>query len=128
MPRVAYVVVVVVVVAIVVVVYDDFAIDVIDDVLVVVVVVSNAVVVNATYFLPLIRYANKATLVWNAPLRHQAGDFVAECLDHHFGEEKKWHFWSLDEQQRPLVSLVSKVIDRLKKRESKLAFMKTKKA
>ena len=76
----------------------------------------------------LIIHANEARLVWNASLQHQAGDFLAEGLDHHFSEENKWHFWSLDQQQLPLVSLVSKVINRLKKRESKLAFMKAKKA
>ena len=72
------------------------------------------------------RYANEARISWNAPLQHEADDFLTESLDHHF-KGKKWHFYSTDHQNRPLVSFTSKVIDRLGKTLSKLSFMKTSK-
>jgi hypothetical protein len=75
----------------------------------------------------LCSYANEAIIVWNAPLPHQADPFLTECLDLHFREARKWHFWSIDKKNRPLVSLISKVIDRLMKRETKLEFMTYKK-
>jgi hypothetical protein len=74
------------------------------------------------------RYAKEARLVWNAPLLHEADLFISEALDQHFGAEGKWHFYSVDKRSRPLVSRISKVIDRLKKRISKFSFMKAKKA
>jgi hypothetical protein len=60
-------------------------------------------------------------------LQHEADPFVKEALDHHFGPGEKWHFYSVDKKNRPLVSRISKVIDRLKKRVSKFSFMKAKK-
>jgi hypothetical protein len=72
-------------------------------------------------------YAKKARLVWNAPLQHEADPFLKEAFDHHFGPGKPWHFYSIDKQNRLLVSRVSKVIDRLKNRVSKFFFLRTKK-
>ena len=65
-------------------------------------------------------YASEAIIVWNAPLPHQADAFLTECLDIHFREARKWHFWSIDKKNRALVSLISKVIDMLLKRQTKL--------
>jgi hypothetical protein len=73
------------------------------------------------------RYAKEARLVWNTPLQHEADLFLKEALDHYFGPGKPWHFYSIDKQNRVLVSKVSKVIDRLRKRLSKFSFMKEKK-
>ncbi len=56
-------------------------------------------------------------------LQHEVDDFLTESLDHHF-KGKKRHFYSTDQQNRPLVSFASKVIDRLGKTHSKLSFMK----
>ena len=72
-------------------------------------------------------YANEAIIVWNEPLHHEADDFLKECLDHYFGEWIEWHFYNIDKQRQPLVSFVSKVIDRLVKCASKFPFMKAKK-
>jgi len=74
-----------------------------------------------------LKYANDARIVWNAPLQHEADEFMCECLDHYCGEGKEWHFYSIDKQRRPLVSFVSKVVDRLMKCISKFPFMKVKK-
>ena len=82
---------------------------------------------DSTRGLSIGRYAKEARLVWNAPLLHEADPFLNEALDHYFGPGKKWHFSSNDKQNRLLVSRVSKVIDRLRKRLSKFYFMKTKK-
>ncbi len=74
--------------------------------------------------LPLVtRYANEARIVWNGPLLHQADEFLKESLDHYFGEGKEWHFYTIDKQRRPLVTFVSKVVDRLMKCASKFPFM-----
>ena len=75
----------------------------------------------------LSRYANEARLVWNGPLLHEADAFLTECLNIHFGEGKPWHFHSVDKKRRPLVSFVSKVVDRLMKCISKFPFMRAKK-
>ena len=75
----------------------------------------------------LCSYANEAIIVWNAPLSHQADPFLAKCLDIHFREARKWHFMSIDKKIRAFVSLISKVIDKLMKRETKLEFMTYKK-
>ena len=80
-----------------------------------------------TKFTSLHRYANEARIVWNGPLHHEADEFLKECLDHYFGEGNEWHFYSIDKKRRPLVSFVSKVIDRLMKCVSKFPFMKAKK-
>ena len=69
------------------------------------------------------RHANEARISWNAPLQHEADDFLKESLDDHF-KGNKWHFYSTDQQNRPLVSCTSKVIDGLEKMVSKLSFMK----
>ena len=82
---------------------------------------------DSTRGLSIGRYAKEARIVWNAPLQHEADPFLKESLDHHFGPGKPWHFYSIDKQNRLLVSRVSKVIDRLKNRVSKFFFMKTKK-
>jgi hypothetical protein len=74
-----------------------------------------------------LRYANEARIVWNAPLQHEADAFLCECLDHYFGEGKEWHFYSIDKKRRPLVSFVSRVVDRLMRCVSKFPFMKVKK-
>ena len=66
-------------------------------------------------------------IVWNGPLQHEADEFLKECLDYYFGEGKEWHFYSTDKQRRPIVSFVSKVVDRLMKCVSKFPFMKAKK-
>jgi len=68
-------------------------------------------------------YANEDRISWNAPLQHEADGFLTESLDHHFNG-KKWHYYSVDQQNRPLVSFTSKVIDRLGKRLSKLSVIK----
>ncbi len=68
-------------------------------------------------------YTNEAKIVWNGPLQHQAGEFLTESLDHYFGEGDEWHFYSIDKQRRPLVSFVSKVVDRLMKCVSKFTLM-----
>ena len=73
------------------------------------------------------RYANEARIVWNGPLQHEADEFLKECLNHYFGEGKPWHFYSLDKKKRPMVSYVSKVVDRLMKCISNFTFMKAKK-
>ena len=72
-------------------------------------------------------YVNEARIVWNGPLQHEADEFLKECLDHYFGEWKEWHFFRIDNQRRPLVSFVSKVVNILMKCVSKFPFMKAKK-
>jgi hypothetical protein len=66
----------------------------------------------------------EARQVWNVPLQHEADAFLAESLDHFFGPGDKWHFHSLDSRNKSLVSVISKVIDKLKKYVSKFSFMK----
>jgi hypothetical protein len=61
------------------------------------------------------------------PLQHEADLFLKKALDHYFGPQKPWHFYSIDKQNRVLVSKVSKVIVRLRKRLFKFSFMKEKK-
>ena len=73
------------------------------------------------------RYANEARLVWNGPLQHEVDAFLTKCLNVHFGEGKPWHFYNGDKKQRPLLSFVSKDVDRLMKCISKLPFMRAKK-
>ena len=73
------------------------------------------------------RNAKEARLVWNAPLQHEADPFLKESMDQHFGPSKWHYFYSVDKKNIPLVSRISKVIDRLKKRPSKFSFMKAKK-
>jgi hypothetical protein len=73
------------------------------------------------------RYAKEARLVWNAPLQDEADPFLTEALVHFFGPGEKWHFHSVDSRNIPLVSIISKVIDKLRKRVSKFQFMKEKK-
>ena len=70
---------------------------------------------------------NEARIVWNGPLQHEADAFLKECLDHYFGEGKEWHFYSIDKQRRPLVTFVSKVVDKLMKCVFKFPFMRAKK-
>ena len=60
--------------------------------------------------------------MWNAPLPRHADPFLIECMDDHFGADKKWHFYSLDNQSITLVNVTSKVVDRLLKEKSKLSF------
>ena len=72
-------------------------------------------------------YANIARIVWNGHLQHEADEFLKECLDHYFGEGKSWHFYSIDTKRRPMVTIVSKVVDRLMKCISNFTFMKAKK-
>jgi len=69
------------------------------------------------------RYANEARISWNDPLQHEVDDFLKKSLDHHF-MGGKWHFYSIDPNNRPLVSITSMVIDRLGKKLFKLSFMK----
>ena len=71
----------------------------------------------------LYKYSNEARIMWNAPLPHHADAFLTKCLHHYFGPNKKWNFLSIDKQQRALVTITSKVVDRLTKEESKLSFM-----
>ena len=73
------------------------------------------------------RYTNEARFIWNGLLLHEADAFLTECMNTHFGEGKSWHFYNVDKQQRPLVSFVSKVVDRLMKCISKFPFMRAKK-
>jgi hypothetical protein len=73
------------------------------------------------------RYANEARIVWNGPMLHEADEFLKESLDHYFGEGKPWHFYSIDKKRRPLLSYVSKVVDRLMRCVSKFIFMRSKK-
>ena len=82
---------------------------------------------DSTRGLSIGRYAKEARLVWNMPLQHEADAFLKESLDQHFGPGNKWHFYSVDKRNRPLVTRISKVIDRLKLRVSKFSFMKAKK-
>ncbi len=70
-------------------------------------------------------HANEARIMWNGPLPHHAGAFLTECLDQHFGPNKKWHFWSVDRKRRALVTLTAKVVNRLLKEKSKMSFMTT---
>ena len=72
------------------------------------------------------RYANEARIMWNAPLPHHADAFHTDSLDHHFDGAHKWHLWSTDQSNRPLVSLTSKVVDRLLKEKSKMSFIASK--
>jgi hypothetical protein len=74
-----------------------------------------------------LRYANEARTVWNAPLQHEAGEFLCECLDLYFGEGKEWHVYSIDMLRRPLVSFVLKMVDKFMNCISKFPFMKAKK-
>ena len=60
--------------------------------------------------------------MWNAPLLHHAYAYLTECLDDHFGADKKWYFYSLDNQNGMLVNVTSKVVDMLLKEKSKLSF------
>ena len=57
---------------------------------------------TTTLTIPLLptflKYANEARIVWNAPLQHEADEFLCECVDHYFGEGKKWHFYSIDKK------------------------------
>ncbi len=69
----------------------------------------------------------KARQVCNAPLQHEADAFLADSLDHFFGPGEKWHFHPLDPRNTPRVNVVSKMIDKLRKRVSKFSFMKEKK-
>ena len=64
--------------------------------------------------------------MWNAPLPHHADGFLTECLDGHFGANKKWHLYSQDSHNKMLVSVTSKVFDRLLKEKPKLSFMSLK--
>ncbi len=73
------------------------------------------------------RYAKEVRLVWNAPLQYETDPFLTEALNHFFGPGKKWHFHSVDTSSRPLVSTISKVIDKLRKRVSKFLYIKEKK-
>ena len=73
------------------------------------------------------RYANEARLVCNRPLQHEAGAFLTESLNIHFGEGKPCHFYSVDKKQCPGLSFVSKVVDKLMKCISKFPFMRAKK-
>ena len=73
------------------------------------------------------RYAKEARLVWNMPFQHEADLFLKEALDHYFGPGKPWHFYSIDKQNKVLVSKVSKVIYMMRKRLSNFSFMKEKK-
>jgi len=82
---------------------------------------------NIPQFVMLPRYANEARLVWNGLLLHEAGAFLTECMNTHFGKGKSWHFYNVDKQRRPLVSSVSKVVDILMKCISKFPFMRAKK-
>ena len=82
---------------------------------------------NSTRGLSMERYAMEARLVRNAPLQHEADPFLTEALDHFFGPEEKLHFHSVDTRNKPLVSIISKVIDELRKRVSKFVFTKGKK-
>ena len=75
------------------------------------------------YCIILYRYFDETRIMWNAPLPHHANAFLTECLDEHFGADTKWHFYSLDNQNRTLVNVTSKVVDRLLKDKSKLSFM-----
>ncbi len=81
---------------------------------------------DSTRGLSIGRYAKEARIVWNAPLKHEADSFLKESMDQHFGLAK-WHFYSVDKKNIPLVSRISKVIDMLKKRLFNVSFMKAKK-
>ena len=69
----------------------------------------------------------EAIIVWNAPLQHEADHFLTESLNHFFGPGEKWHFHSVDPRIRPLASVISKVIDKLRKRVLKFSSMNEKK-
>ena len=71
------------------------------------------------------RYANEARIMRNGPLPHHADAFLTKCLDQHFGPNKKLNFWYVDKKRRALVTITSKVVDRLLKDKSKLCFMTT---
>jgi len=58
-------------------------------------------------------------------MQHDADEFLTKSLVSHFKGIKKWHFYSVDHSNRPLVSFTSKVIDRLGNMVSNLSFMKT---
>jgi hypothetical protein len=59
-------------------------------------------------------------------LQHEADPSLTEALNHYFGKEGRWHFYSTDKTNRPLVNYISNVIDKLKTRLSRFTFMKVK--
>jgi hypothetical protein len=60
------------------------------------------------------------------PLQYEADPFLTEALNHYFRKEGRWHLYSTDKTNRPLVNYISKVIDKLKTRLSMFTFMKVK--
>ena len=69
-------------------------------------------------------YAKEAIIMWNAPAAHEAESLLREALDDYFGKnahgvQKPWHFFSIDKANRALTTIVSRVIDKLKKLKSK---------
>jgi hypothetical protein len=82
---------------------------------------------NSERGLSMGRYAKDARIAWHAPLQHEADPFLMEALNHYFGKEGRWHFYSTDKTNRPLLVIyISKVIDKLKTRLSRFTFMKVK--
>ena len=70
------------------------------------------------------QYAKEAIIMWSAPAAHEAESFLQEALNDYFGKttsgaQKPWHFFSIDRSGRALSTIVSKVIDRLKRLKSK---------
>ena len=69
-------------------------------------------------------YACETSVHWNGPSMAECDSLLECCLNMYFGEGKPWHFVSLDEKDRALKYVVSKVVDRLNKEPSKISFMK----
>ena len=61
--------------------------------------------------------------MWNAPLPNHADGFLTKCLVEHFGVDKKWHSYYIDNQNRTRVSVTFEVVDKVLKEETKMSFM-----
>ena len=79
---------------------------------------------NTSRGLSFFQYAKEAIIMWNAPLAHEAESFLRAALNDYFGKtsegvQKPWHFFSIDQNHRGLLTIYSRVIDRLRKLRSK---------
>ena len=74
------------------------------------------------------QYAKEAMIVWNAPAQAESDSFLRAALNDYFGKtdrgsQRPWHFFSIDKTGRLLVSIISKVVDRMKAVTSKFPHM-----
>ena len=61
--------------------------------------------------------------MWNVLNPYHEDTLLTECLDKHFGADDKWHFWYIDQRNRALANVTSKVVDRLLKEKHNLSFV-----